>query len=570
MKETLLKLIKDSVKVLYPDIETNSITITMTDGDSKEDFSTNVGSVLADILKKSSRTIGEEVAGQLCSIDLESVEKLEVVGPGQINFFLKDIYYNDVIKLILGQGHGYGASSDLHDERIMVEYTDPNPFKPFHSGHIVPNVIGESLTRLFEYAGAEVKRVNYQGDVGMHVAKAVWGMRKFSDEIPSESDSLVDKIAFLHASFVAGKTAYEKSNSYRDEIHTLNKNIYDQTNQNVNRYYDVGRRWSLQHFELIYKRLGTKFDNYFFESTTGQIGLEIVNDGFKKGIFKKVKGSVIFPGEKYNLHDRIFINKEGIPTYEAKELGLAKLKYETYRYNRSFIVAGGGVTEYFKVLHKAMQLVLPELANITKYIPNGSLKREFPEKPTLEGINMSIDLFLDGVIRLIEKEMVNRQKLTEIEHRATVKVLAIGAVKFAVLRYAVGENIIFSDMESVSLESNSGPYIQATYAKTRFVARKAQKNNLKADIGKHKEVGKIEKLLAQYPCIIKQCRNELEPHYLCSYLLELADEYNTFYKDEAILVEDSGLGYRLALTNAVSQVLKSGLYVLGIVAPAKV
>jgi arginyl-tRNA synthetase len=216
----------------------------------------------------------------------------------------------------------------------MVEYTDPNPFKEFHIGHLMSNSIGEAVARIIEANGAQIKRANWQGDVGMHIANAIWGKMQKPELSWGEA-------------YTYGAQKYEDN---KDEITGINKKIYERSDTEVNNLYDLGRKESLEKFEELYKKLGTKFDHYFFESKEGVEGKQIVEAHLEDGIFEKSDGAIIFPGEKYGLHTRVFINSNGLPTYEAKEMGLNKKKFEVEPdLYKSIIITGNEIKEYFKV-----------------------------------------------------------------------------------------------------------------------------------------------------------------------------------------------------------------------------
>src|SRR3989344_1313756 len=301
------------------------------------------------------------------------LEKLEVKEPGFINFFIKDnIWQKEVEKLLNKKAFGSPYSS----KKIIVEFTDPNPFKEFHVGHLYSNSVGEAISRMFEAVGAQVKRANYQGDVGLHVAKCVWGMRfhiknKKLNIKNLANKNLGDRIDFLGLCYAAGSEAYETDAKAKEEIIKINQEIYEK--QDEIEEYRLGKKWSLENFEAIYKRLGTKFDLYYFESEVGVEGAQIVNKNVGK-VFEKSEGAVIFPGEKYGLHNRVFINSLGLPTYEAKELGLAFRKYRDFAYDQSIIVTGNEIVDYFRVLIKAIELIDANLASKTHHVVHGMVR----------------------------------------------------------------------------------------------------------------------------------------------------------------------------------------------------
>ncbi|MCK5026884.1 MAG: arginine--tRNA ligase, partial [Candidatus Pacebacteria bacterium] len=356
MQEILEKEILNSIKKLFPEVDSSGVSVDVSDNFG--DYATNAAMVLAKRVGKSPRDVADELVKVLEKKKIKLVEKIEVAGPGFINFYINDEFFVDSVAEILKEGHGIGKNKKEKGQKIMVEYTDPNPFKVFHIGHLMTNVIGESLARLHEFCGAKVKRANYQGDVGLHVAKALWGMKQTRDEMPSNGASLTEKTAYLGKAYSFGADAYENEENIKaqEEIKEINKQVYEVScEESLRELYDKGRQWSLDHFEEIYRKLGTRFDYYFFESQTFSEGTQLVKDNLKKGVFEKSDGAVIFPGGKYGLHDRVFLNSEGLPTYEAKDLGLAYLKYKTYKADLSLVVTACEQTEYFKVVIEAMK-----------------------------------------------------------------------------------------------------------------------------------------------------------------------------------------------------------------------
>src|SRR5258708_18011549 len=308
--------------------------------------------------------IKEKIDAQIVGKIHFDIERVEVVSPGFINYFLTKEYFINKMKQVLDTNKIIFTT--IFDQRkIIIEFTDPNPFKEFHVGHLYSNIVGESVSRLFTAGGAHVKRANYQGDVGLHVAKAIWGIQHLLNQTHQTIDSIRfksinEKAHFLGKAYALGAQNYEKSQSVSSEIKELNTVIYHNSDKNIMHIYAVGKKWSLEYFESMYERLGMHFDMYYFESEAANVGKDIIAKHLDDGIFKKDKQTVIFQGEGYGLHTRVFINSLGLPTYEAKELGLAMKKYEKFAYDHSYIITGNEVNEYFKVLLKVLSLINPE------------------------------------------------------------------------------------------------------------------------------------------------------------------------------------------------------------------
>ncbi|KKP43695.1 MAG: Arginine-tRNA ligase [Parcubacteria group bacterium GW2011_GWA2_33_14] len=521
------------------------------------DYSTNIALALAKKLNKNPIEVAGGLVKELSSKVLKNIgiEKVEVAGPGFINFYLSKKFFVENLKKI---NKNFGKNSNLKDQKVIVEYTDPNPFKEFHIGHLMSNSIGESISRIFEFQGAKVKRANYQGDVGLHVAKAIWGKMQNQNQ------------AWQNA-YVFGSEKYEINETAKKEITELNKKIFERSDKNINALYDKGKKESLEYFEKIYKTLGTKFDYYFFESAVADFGKKIVENGLKSGIFEKgEKGATIFKGEKTGLHTRVFINSEGLPTYEAKELGLAHIKYKKYGYNQSVIITGNEINEYFKVLLSAMLQIFPELAEKTKHIGHGMMRLSEGKMSSRTGKIITFEFLLNKVEELV-KEKIKDRDLSDLEKKEITEKVAIGALKYSILKQSIGSDIIYDFEKSISFEGDSGPYLQYSYARAQSVLKKAKAEKIKASLKNiPNEISKLEKDMIYFPEIVEKSGKEYEPHVITLYLTELAREFNNYYANNKIVDKnDDFSSYKVAITEAFSIIMKNSLWLLGIQAPEK-
>lgn len=520
------------------------------------------------------------------------VGKIDVAGPGFINFSLKPGVLVQELREIDQKKEQYGKTSALKNKKIMVEFTDPNPFKEFHIGHLFSNTVGESLCHLLASQGAVVKRVNYQGDIGLHVAKAVWGMMKMKSHMPPDNTSLTAKAKFMGEAYALGATAYEEEEQAKNEIIDINKKVYEK-DSGVMKLYETGRKWSLDYFETIYRRLGTTFDFYYFESKAGEVGIELVKKSLAEGIFKESDGAIVFPGEKFGLHTRVFINSLGLPTYEAKELGLAPTKYKDFPYDESIIVTGNEINEYFRVLLAALKQVFPDLGAKTRHLSHGMVRIPSGKMSSRKGNVLTGEWLLDEAKRLIlERMATSEHPIPKNRREITADVIAVGAVKYALLKSGIGQNVIFDFDKSIAIDGNSGPYLQYTYARCQSVLEKAgyPSSPLNPSFPSHilnTEELSVLRWIYRFPEVVMSAAKNYAPNEVCTFLYELAQRYNTFYNKHRILdsVEDAHEArgtkrvkiatihgqseFRLSLTFAVGQVLKNGLQLLGIHAPHK-
>jgi len=576
------------------------------------DYSSNVAMTIFGKYKvyKTPFELAQEIIKILNTKYLIQNTKAEAAPPGFINFWLSKDYLTTLMIRIIRVKNAYGLSKRLENRRIMVEFTDPNPFKEFHIGHLYSNIVGESICQLLRSQGAIVKRANYQGDVGMHIAKSLYAILQISN-LKSQISNLENKLAkeragFLGEAYALGTKVYEEDENAKKEIEKINKQIYEK-DPSIIPLYEKGRKWSLEYFETIYRRLGTKFDYYYFESQVGEIGLNLVKEYLKKGIFEESKGAIIFKAEKYGLHNRVFINSLGLPTYEAKDLGLAPTKYKDFPYDLSIIVTASEQSDYFKVVLKALSTISRELAEKTKHISHGVVRLPMGKMSSRTGTVITGEWLLDEVKRKIQQEYKEMEE-------ATAEKVALGAVKYALLKSGIGRDIAFNFEESISLEGNSGPYLQYTYARTQSVLRKSEIRNPKHETNSNVRNPNVQKVsnfgnlnfdivsnfdirysnldlkeeevavlrsINRFPEAIEDSAEKFAPNLLCNYLFDLAQKFNLFYQKVPILnpqvsIRNHPKGgqselreFRVALTMVVGQVIKNGLDLLGIEAPER-
>ncbi len=596
------------------------------------DYATNVAMVLGPKLKKSPISVAIDVVdafkGRMQG-DAElsaAVESVEVAGPGFINIKLKPQVHKKEILKIMEAGESYGSQETLSGKKIVFEYTDPNPFKVFHIGHLMSNTVGEALSRIAEKNGASVRRYCYQGDVGRHVALTIWGLRFMNQDLPNDDASVSDKVAYFGKAYALGATEYKrleeeaKKNGQVDsetnmpnseaflsadkEVQLINKKIYERSDGEINELYDIGKEWSLEHFEELYEILGTKFDRYFFESQAAPLGIKTVKENISpKGlkVFEESNGAVIFPGEKYGLHTRVFLTRNGLPGYEAKELGLMPLKYEAEAYDKSVILTASEQNEYFKVVSKAAEFLFPEIAPKNVHVSHGMLRLTTGKMSSRTGDVITGESLLKSMIDLSMEKMRERE-MSDEEKKSVAEAVAVAAIKYTVLRQAPGKDVIFDSEKSLSFEGDSGPYLQYSYVRALSLLDKAQKEGIadcgsedieglaeegdKGVDGKGAEVSgndnakaasshldqseRLERLLGRYGEIVEKSWDGMAPHGLANYLMELAGTFNSFYASTQIVkANDAGSPYKVALVKAFSVVMKDGLNVLGIKSPLK-
>jgi arginyl-tRNA synthetase len=561
MKEHLQEIVTTCVEGIYQ--QSSLVVIERTD-DSFGDFSTNIALRLSGVLGEDARSIAENITTEINATATDY--SASVAGPGFINIRVQDSLLQKTVADIIAKDENFGTNTLYSEKLLVAEYSDPNPFKVLHAGHLYTTLVGDAISRLLEAAGAEVKRVNFGGDVGLHVAKAMWGIiRSLEGEYSEKLESMAgaDRAAWISECYVQGNLAYEEDETKKAEIVAFNKRIYE-LHQNSDkesafaRIYWTCRQWSYDGFDEVYKALEVHgFDKYYPESMTVDIGKKIVEEGLEKGVFKRSDGAIVYDGEKDGLHTRVFITSEGLPTYEAKDLGLAVVKWEDYKFDLSLMITGNDIVEYMKVVQAASRHFYPEITERTKHITHGMIKLPGGEKMSSRKGNV---LLAEDILSAAKDAYVAQ---TSQEERSAV----LAAVKYSFLKNRIGGDIVYDPKESVNILGNSGPYLQYAHARARSIMAKST-----SDTGSVCELDSSERLLVRkmsmYPEVVAQAAVELMPHHLCAYLYELAQEFNSFYESNRVL-GDPRESQRLTLVRAYAQVLKNGLSILGIQAPEK-
>jgi len=544
------------------------------------------------------------------------LEKIEAVKPGFINLWLKTEYLSKQLSEVLDSKESFGMGNLLKGKKIMVEFAHPNTHKMFHIGHLRNISTGESLVRLFEFSGAKVIRANYQGDVGLHIAKAIYGILQAPNSKLKSLKTLEEKIRFLGETYATGAKAYEEEKKAQEVIKDINYLIYasaQRFNQeqginpgstdytkfvegrgiDIDKVYKIWketRQWSLDYFDKIYKRVFTHYDRLYFESEC-LVGVDRAKEALQKKVLKESDGAIIFDGKLYSLDTRVFVNSLGLPTYEGKELALAKMELSEFgKLNKLIHVVGPEQASFFKITFKVEELLGLQKDQQLHFI-YGWVRLKKGKMSSRTGQVVLGEWLLDEV----KKRLQESYKMTD----ETAEIVVVGAVKYSMLKVSVTQEIAFDIDESINLHGDSGPYLQYTYARTRSVLKKSEIRNSKHKTStndknsndQNRDVLNLEnsnfefvsnfdirvsnltpeelsllRTLYRFPEVVEDAARTYSPNLICTFLFDLAQKFNLFYDKHPILKADSReqIAFRLALTVAVGQVIKNGLDLLGI------
>ena len=600
--EKIRELLRTVISSLY-NVEAE-INLVEAPKDTGADFATNIAMNLAKNLKRNPMQIAEEVREKTLELDVadeREISEIEIAKPGFINIKLSDDFYKLELEKYQKNFLENISQNEYLEKTVICEFSDPNPFKILHVGHLYTSMVGDAISRIVEFAGGNVVRANFGGDVGLHVAKNMYALLQHKDEI-NDLMTTTEKAELLSKTYVEGATVYEEDEVAKEKIVEINKKIYriaeagdsivaeleglierDASRATLDelelaKVYFWGRKASYQYFKDFYKKIGVKFDRYYPESTVAAKGLEMVTKGLGDGVYEESDGAIVFKGEKYGLHTRVFINKNGLPTYEAKDVGLIFTKWEDYHFDKSIIITGNDIIDFMKVVLKSVEQYAPELSKRTLHLTHGQVKLPGREKMSSRKGNF---LKAVDVIELIREELIKvQEELSQNKgepnpEEVDLRIL-LGAIRYAFLKYKVGGDIVFDVKESVSMTGNSGPYLQYSAVRAQKVLGKilesqVEKTNKKVEQKEWTlvvvEKNLIKKIM-QYKNVLGEVVGELSPSKLCTYLYEIAQDFSRFYENVQVVGSEYEVE-RGAIVLAYLKVLTHGLSILGIEIPEK-
>lgn len=524
------------------------------------DFATNVALQLAKQVGQSPLVIAESVAQKLRSTGEYS--SVTVAGPGFINIKLSN--------MALLQHATAQPAKVYSGVSYVTEYSCPNAFKELHTGHLYQTILGDVIARLVEYAGATVHRTSFGGDVGLHVAKCMYGiLQAIGGEHPNKLDEVgqnaFERASWISQCYVAGSSAYEQDVTAKEQINSYNTTIYQLHNDGITdtpfaQIYFTCRQWSYDYFDEFYNYIQVDKLHYYPESSTANKGLGLVHELERQGKLVQSEGAVIYPGdESAHLDARVFITSRGIPTYETKDLGVIFMERADYNFTRRFLITGTEQTAYMRSVFAVANMVQPGIAAQMTHLTNGLVKF---------GDGQKMSSRLGNVARAIDAIEVVKQKVRElVADEKLVNDIALGAVKYQFLKYRMGGDIAFDVEDSVNLAGNSGPYIQYAHARVCSILAKAGDVNIITDVAEYDSAERaLMYKIGENASVQERAARELMPHYICNYLYELAQEFNRFY-EQAQIIGSERQAIRLHIATLYRNVLAQNLQLLGIAAP---
>jgi len=516
---------------------------------------------LAKGLKKNPVEIARELAAKVEPKGW--IEKAEAKG-AYVNFFLKnETFGKAVLEDIEKEGEEYGMAKDGRHRRIMVEYANPNTHKEVHVGHLRNFFVGHMAVNLLQAAGYEVIPASYINDLGTHVAKCVWGLKKFYGDYDLKEENAT---SFLGKVYTEATKAEEKNPAVKEEISKVFHELEAGRGESV-ALWKKTRKWSVNDLKSVFKELGLPIKVWYFESELVKPAKKIIKDLEKKGLVVKSQGALIVDLSAEGLGANLLVKSDGTLLYNAKDLPLAFRKEEEYHPEKSVYVIDARQSLAMRQLFATLKRMgfnreLVHLSYDFVTLKEGAMASR-------KGNIIRYETFRDTMIEAARKETKKRhQEWKDKKIKETARAIAFAAIRFGMLRQDPNKKIIFDMDEALSFDGYTGPYLLYTYARAQSILKKAGSFKPRIETKKLNLAieGQLLFKLAKYPEVISTTAQDFKLDRLAEYLFDLAKTFATFYHDVPVTqAEDKEtVSARLALVAAVGTVLKNGLAIMGI------
>ena len=498
------------------------------------------------------------------------VSKIEVAGPGFINFFLKKEFFVEELKRILKEKNKYGKSKNGKNKTVIFDYSSPNIAKPFGIGHLRSTIIGQALYNIYKFLGFKCIGDNHLGDWGTQFGKLIVAVKKWGEK--KTGDYSIEDLEELYIKF---HKEVEKNPKIEEEGREWFKKL-EEGDKEAKKIWRAFVKISLKEFTKIYKLLGIKIDYALGESFYEEMLKDIIKEAKEKKIAIESQGALIIKYSHNELPPAMILKSDGATTYLTRDL--ATVKYRLKKWKPDLIIYEIGVDQelHLKQLFRAVELLGWDKTKFF-HVAHGLYRKTTGKFSTRRGETIHLEEVLKEAI-LRAREIVQNSEtgrgLSEEEKEKVAKMVGIGAVKYNDLSQHYSKDIVFDWEKILNLKGNSAPYLQYTFVRCQSVLRKVKFKTLPKKIEAidfNLEEEDILREIYKFPEIVQEAAEKFSPNLICNFIFDLAQKYNFFYDLHPILkakTEELKI-FRLALTMAVAQVLKNSLNLLGISAPEK-
>lgn len=572
--------------------ESNQIQIENTRKDLEGDITLIVFPFLR-ISKKSPENTGMEI-GQIIQNKVEFVKSFNVI-KGFLNLEItKEYWLQNLVEAF--NKEGFGVKSAVDDSKmVMIEYSSPNTNKPLHLGHIRNNLLGFSISEILKANGNKVVKTNIVNDRGIHICKSMyawqkWGNGKTPESSGMKGDHLVGEFYVeFDKHYKAEITELIEKGHSKEDAEKLAPSIlgaremllkWEAKDPETVHLWETMNSWVYAGFDVTYKTLGVDFDKIYYESETYLIGKDEVLRGVKEDIFyTKDDSSVWADLTAEGLDQKILLRSDGTSVYMTQDIGTAKMRYLDYPIDKMVYVVGNEQNYHFQVLSILLDKLGYKWGKDLYHFSYGMVELPSGKMKSREGTVVDADDLVEGMIQVardMSAELGKLESLSEEEANDTFRMIALGALKYFILKVDPRKNMMFNPEESIDFNGNTGPFIQYTYARIQSVIRKAATKNILASdkinlnwiSDKERE---LLKRITLFPAAVKEAGDNYSPAIIANYCYELAKEYNQFYHDHSIIAEPDSdqQNFRLVLSATIARIIKKGMNLLGIEMPER-
>ena len=575
MLNNLKDNIKDIISFKYG-IDKNIIEFQKTRKEFEGDL-TLVVFPLIRIFKKSPEEICNEI-GYLLSKHIMFISSFNVI-KGFLNIVLNNNFWiESIIKISKTKNYGITKKNNK-SETTLVEFSSPNTNKPLHLGHVRNIVLGDSVSRIIEATGKNVKRVQIINDRGIHICKSMLAWQTFGngetpEKINMKGDHLVGKY-YVKFNQEYNKELVELRNKGYGEDECINKSRlntkakelllrWESNDSEVIKLWSQMNNWVYAGFNETYKKLGVTFDKNYYESETYLLGKDLIEEGLKSNVFyKKEDNSVWVDLTEFGLDEKLLLRSDGTAVYITQDIGTAIQRFKDFKFSEMVYTVGNEQNYHFDVLFKILKKLNYSWANMCHHLSYGMVDLPEGKMKSREGTVVDADDLLNHVLYSsleLSNQLNKKNDLSNKDH----EVISLAAIKYFLLKVDAKKNMMFNPKESIDFNGNTGPFLLYTYARIKSLIRK---NNTKIEI-KKVEINSIEidliKKIIEYPEVIRDSALSYNPSLICNYIFEMVKIYNRYYQNNEILVDDQlTRSLRLTISEEVSKIIKSSTDLLG-------
>ncbi len=529
------------------------------------DYSTNVALTQAKKAGVNPKVLAEKIVAHIEKQKPSQISKVEIAGPGFINFFLSRDFFAQSIKDIIETKDTFG-SGRKNNKKVVVEYSSPNIAKPFTIGHLRSTIIGDSISNILTFLGYDVIRDNHLGDWGTQFGKMTVAFEKWGSL--EELRNAEHKMKYLVDLYVRFHDEAEKNPALEDEARARFTAL-EQGEEKAVLVYNEMIKYSLEYFQTIYKRLNvSSFDTALGESFFGPFIPAVMAELEAKSLVEESEGAQVVFFEK-NAQGKekyppaLIKKKDGSTLYATRDLATDKYRIDTYGKDVTIVnEVGMEQSLYFKQLFEIERMLGWVVPGQRVHVAHGLYRFSDGKMSTRKGNVIWLEDILNEVIKRAEEHNADK---------AVAEAVGVGALKFNDLKRESSQDIVFDWDEMLNLKGDSGPYVQYVHARTCSLLNKAKEASVVAAFSNVPEtIFDIERFLYRFPEVVARAGALYSPNILALYLLEIASRFNSFYaQGQIVSTDESSSSYKVAITEACKEVLRIGLTLLGIKTPEK-